>query len=63
MMMISNFKISFSILPNNFKCIEILNTRKLPELNKEFITETDFKFFKQKKLEEMKERIDDGIKK
>jgi hypothetical protein len=35
----------------------------LPELNKEFITEVDFKFFKQKKIEEMKERIDDGIKK
>ncbi|CAD8170911.1 unnamed protein product [Paramecium pentaurelia] len=29
---------------------------KLPELNKEFITSTDFKFYKQKKLEELKEQ-------
>ncbi|CAD8189381.1 unnamed protein product [Paramecium octaurelia] len=29
---------------------------KLPELNKEFITSTDFKFYKQKKLEEIKEQ-------
>ncbi|CAD8082763.1 unnamed protein product [Paramecium sonneborni] len=35
---------------------------KLPELNKEFITSTDFKFYKQKKLEELKEQQVQGSK-
>lgn len=63
MMMISLCKTLYSILQKNQHCIAYNDdNRKLPQLNKEFINESDFKFFKQKKIEEMRERISEKKK-